>query len=183
MLSLGEFDTESFGLEGGDILVWIIFIITTFITQITFLNMLIAIMGDTFARVSEIKDQSALVEKIRILADYVIVVRRESVERGDLNRFIYAISPKTLGQDEAGSWEGTVTQLKKAIDTSMNQIKIQLGRKVGAIQSEVAVVSSKLGNLDDKLNELQGQQSKLPQTKDIEKAFRSVALEIINGNL
>ena len=36
--------------------------------------MLIAIMGDTFDRVSEIKSQSALAEKIKILADYVFVV-------------------------------------------------------------------------------------------------------------
>ena len=92
----------------------------TLLLNIVMLNALIAIMGDTFARVSEIKDQSALVEKIRILSDYVIVVRRESEERGDLSRFIYAISPKSLGQDEAGSWEGTVTQLKKAIDGSMS---------------------------------------------------------------
>lgn len=182
MLSLGEFDTESYGLEGGDMLVWIIFIFTTFITQITFLNMLIAIMGDTFARVSEIKDQSAAVEKMKILADYVIIVRRESVKQGDKNRFIFAITPKSLGQDEAGSWEGTVTQLKKAIDTSMSQIKSQMNKRVGGIQSEVAMVSSKLNNLDDKLNELHGNQQKLPQTKDIEKAFRSVAYELIRGN-
>ena len=54
---------------------------TTFIIQITFLNMLIAIMGDTFARVSEVKEQSALKEKIKILSDFAYVVERESYER------------------------------------------------------------------------------------------------------
>lgn len=56
MLSLGEFDLDNFEGEGKDALAWTVFIATTFITQITFLNMLIAIMGDTFARVSEVKD-------------------------------------------------------------------------------------------------------------------------------
>ena len=65
---------NSFQEEGKDIIVLVIFISTTFITQITFLNMLIAIMGDTFAKVNETKEQSALKEKISILADYVIVV-------------------------------------------------------------------------------------------------------------
>ena len=120
LLSLGEFDTENYEPEGKDVIVYVIFIATTFITQITFLNMLIAIMGDTFDRVSEVKEQSALAEKIMILADYVIIVQRESVQRGNLSRFIFAIRPKSLGQDELGSWEGTVTQLKKAIDVSMN---------------------------------------------------------------
>ena len=35
---------------------WLIFVISTLITQIIFLNMLIAIMGDTYDRVSESKD-------------------------------------------------------------------------------------------------------------------------------
>ncbi len=118
MLSLGEFDLDNYNYEGNDVIVWIVFIATTFITQITFLNMLIAIMGDTFARVSEVKEQSALKEKIEILSDYVIVVERESLENDNLSRFIFAIKPKTLGTDESSSWEGTVTQLKKALDTN-----------------------------------------------------------------
>ena len=109
MLALGEFDTENYQLEAGDVLVWLIFVATTFITQVTFLNMLIAIMGDTFDRVSEVKEQSALSEKIQILADYVIIVKRESVEKGTKSKFIFAITPKALGADEVGSWEGTVT--------------------------------------------------------------------------
>ena len=109
MLSLGEFDTENFKDKSDDIIIWLLFIATTFVTQITFLNMLIAIMGDTFARVSEVKEQSGLQERIKILADYVIVVPRESVEDGNLSRFIFAISPKSLGTDEGASWEGTVT--------------------------------------------------------------------------
>jgi len=68
--------------------------------------MLIAIMGDTFARVSEVKDQSALSEKIKILADYVIVVRNS---RLDKDQFLFSISPANLGSDEQSSWEGTVT--------------------------------------------------------------------------
>ena len=56
MLSLGEFNTDPYQENSKDSLLWVVFILTTFITQITFLNMLIAIMGDTFARVSEVKD-------------------------------------------------------------------------------------------------------------------------------
>ena len=78
MLSLGEFNTENFSNEGGDYIVWLVFIASTFVTQITFLNMLIAIMGDTFDKATEVKEQSALKEKIDILADYVAIVGRES---------------------------------------------------------------------------------------------------------
>ena len=76
-------------------------------------------MGDTFAKVNETKEQSALKEKISILADYVIVVQRESVEKGNLSRFIFAISPKSVSSDEVDSWEGTVTQLRKSMKSQL----------------------------------------------------------------
>ena len=56
----------------------------------------------------------------------------------------------------------------------MGQIKTALNKKVGAIQGEVANVSSKLGTLDDKINELQGSQQKLPRIRDLENAFRNI---------
>ena len=42
--------------------------------------MLIAIMGDTFGKVTEIKEQAGLKEKINILADYVWIIPDEKVE-------------------------------------------------------------------------------------------------------
>ena len=51
MLMLGEFVLDGFANHGFLAICYLIFILSTFITQITFLNMLIAIMGDTFDRV------------------------------------------------------------------------------------------------------------------------------------
>ena len=55
-LSLGEFDVENFGMKGEDSFIWLLWLATTAITQIVFLNMLIAIMGDTYAKVSQVKE-------------------------------------------------------------------------------------------------------------------------------
>ena len=101
-MALGSWDANKYipGDEGGDSMAWILFIITTMFTQIMFLNMLIAIMGDTFARNTESKAQSALVEKIKILADFVYAVPAESVKNGTLSRFLFAIRPVNLGTDE-----------------------------------------------------------------------------------
>ena len=51
MLMLGEFRMDGFRNHGNLGICYMIFLLSTFITQITFLNMLIAIMGDTFDRV------------------------------------------------------------------------------------------------------------------------------------
>ena len=81
MLALGEFDIENFGLNRKDPVVWVLFLLSTFISQILFLNMLIAVMADTFEKQRELQSQSALNEKIKLLADYAVAVPRFTMER------------------------------------------------------------------------------------------------------
>ena len=55
LLALGEFGTDNFSAGSNSWIIWLLFIGATFLSQITILNMLIAIMGDTFDSVSENK--------------------------------------------------------------------------------------------------------------------------------
>ena len=52
LLSLGEFGIDNFEGEN-QLFIYILFILATFMTQVTVLNMLIAIMGNTFDCVKE----------------------------------------------------------------------------------------------------------------------------------
>ena len=89
-LCLGEFETSGFpGHHEREL--WIIFFIATFLLQITFLNMLIAIMSNTFDRVMETKQQSAMRERIAILADFRLVLRKLLFNK-DFS-YIYVITP------------------------------------------------------------------------------------------
>mmetsp|Transcript_26142 Transcript_26142/g.18565 ORF Transcript_26142/g.18565 Transcript_26142/m.18565 type:complete len:109 (+) Transcript_26142:1947-2273(+) len=63
LVGLGDFNTDNYSQEN-KIMIWLFFILATFITQITFMNLLIAIMGDTFDRVSEKKEESSYKERI-----------------------------------------------------------------------------------------------------------------------
>ena len=84
----------------------------------------------------------------------MIIVEGESETNGLLNRFLFSIKPKSLASDESGNWEGTVTQLKKAIDKSMQIIKRDVDKSHSAISTEVNSVSNRLSSLDDKINDL-----------------------------
>ena len=78
-LSLGEFDTDNF--EGQhEAVLWLIFASATFLLQITFLNMLIAIMANTFEDVMSEKDQSAMNEKINILNDFRLILEKMDLD-------------------------------------------------------------------------------------------------------
>jgi hypothetical protein len=56
MTGLGEWETGNHGASSHTIALWIYFVLTTLFIQIIFLNMLIAIIADTFDKVQEIKE-------------------------------------------------------------------------------------------------------------------------------
>ena len=56
LTGLGEFDFDGYKMGPNVYLAWLFFILATFLVLIVFMNMLIAIMGDTFSQVQEIQD-------------------------------------------------------------------------------------------------------------------------------
>ena len=64
---------DNYAGEGGA-LIWTFFLLATFITQLLFMNLLIAIMGDTFDRVQEMKVQAYAKEKISMMTDFIWVL-------------------------------------------------------------------------------------------------------------
>ena len=81
-LSLGEFEVDAYrGSETRQWLVYTLFLLSSFLIQITFLNMLIAIMGDTFDRATEERDNNARQEKLNIMGDYIdLILKDEDLE-------------------------------------------------------------------------------------------------------
>jgi len=121
LLGLGEFATDD--IDGvNKILMWIFFLCATFITHVTFFNMLIAIMGDTFDRVMEMKEKQTVKERMNILADYSQIFQTK--ERVDKEEFLFSMKP--VDSEEAGEndWAGKVAFIRKSImllKTQMNK--------------------------------------------------------------
>ena len=61
--------------------------------QIVFLNMLIAIMADTFSRVREKKNQQSMRERISILADFRNVVRALQLDADSEFEYLFVVTP------------------------------------------------------------------------------------------
>lgn len=161
LLSLGEFngdDNDGYVATNADRLFLVVFIASTFITQITFFNMIIAIMGDTFSRVSEVRAQSALREKITIMADYVHIVPSDNPV--DSHLFMYNLQPTSVSQNEGGAWEGSITALKKTISDTQFSIVTAIGKKMRDIQTEVCASHRQFKALEERINEQSGSMQK-----------------------
>ena len=74
-LGLGEFEIDSYrDSEIRKILIYSLFLLSSFLIQITFLNMLIAIMGDTFDRATEERENNSRLTKLKIMGDQIHLI-------------------------------------------------------------------------------------------------------------
>ena len=101
LLALGEWEATrgnySEGIQTN--LCYAFFFAATFISQITMLNMLIAVMGDTFDRVMENKDINSIKSKLELVADLVAILDNRDSEYNQ-NIFFFMIEPVKNDEDD-----------------------------------------------------------------------------------
>lgn len=98
LIGLGDFSYDGWSDHPARVVIWIYFILSTFFTQLMFLNMLIAIMGTTYERVMESKERASLMERTHLYADWLWAITLTKELRGQ--RYLYVIRPRT-DDDEA----------------------------------------------------------------------------------
>ena len=115
LLSLGEFDFENFGDRDGstNLMLWIAFVFGTFMLQITFMNMLIAIMGDIFGDVIQRKKQFSLTERILLLNDFRVFL--DYFKLGLDAQFIFLVIPSQDNTIE-DTMEEQLALVKESVD-------------------------------------------------------------------
>ena len=80
-MGLGDFNTDDFGSSKDELLLWILWFANTLIINIILLNLLIAIMGDTFDRVLETTEGSMLKEITAMMQENEFLFNRERAWR------------------------------------------------------------------------------------------------------
>jgi hypothetical protein len=70
------------------------FILATFFTNIVFLNMLIAIMQDTFTKITLNKRRNGLMQQTALYADFIQTLKVD--KRLNTSKYMYIIEPNTV---------------------------------------------------------------------------------------
>ena len=139
---LGEFQIEEFDRKemGMVWLFYIFFIITTFLTQIMFMNMLIALMGDTYERVMQQRPTHSLQNKLMLMATMACMIQEEN-KKNDSKYYLYVII-KRIDDDEDmmetddENWRGKFYQLTNLIRNKFQTIK-DVNEKQDTIQAKI----------------------------------------------
>lgn len=149
-MGLGDFDTSGFGTKD-EILLWILWLVNTLTILILLLNLVIAIMGDTFDRVQESAENSSIQEVAQMMMMNKIVLNKRKFNRN--SKYIIVIAPEKADSGTGGSWEGRLNQLKKFLELSSNEhIKHleKLDKNLDKIFSDT--IDDRLRPLEDKIN-------------------------------
>ena len=96
MIALGEFNYDDFDDSGNGTLAWVIFFVSTLINCVVMLNLLIAIVSETFAAVLNEKIENSYREKASIIQDNYFLLSEEN-RKSNLNAFeaLIIIKPQT----------------------------------------------------------------------------------------
>ena len=127
LLALGEFSIDNFASNQQAVLCYFFFICATFISQVTMLNMLIAIMGDTFGKVTENKTVNLIKSKLELMDDLAATMKQRDSQPEE-KVFLHIIMPVD-GDDEneeGDEWEGMVKKVTRESSRNYNA----LGKKV-----------------------------------------------------
>ena len=109
-------------------LCYMFFLSATFLIQITALNMLIALMGDTFDRVIELRPVASRQNKLRILLDMANCIDTINTEINQ-TRYLYIIESKDNKRQnlEGGeNWRGKLFFLQEIINDNQNKNEAQV---------------------------------------------------------
>ena len=106
-------------------------------SQLTMLNMLIAIMGDSFDRVFENREIHAVSQKLQILSDLSAALPQTSNEE-ELNTIFVVAKPTEDQEDEEGDeWEGTLKRLTRVVERQARATQEMLSSKAAKIEQSI----------------------------------------------
>ena len=88
------------------------FVFATLFSQVIILNMLIAIMGDTFDRVQENAQVYELKLKFSFIKDYSFLIPNEE----DPPKHMFIAKPKNMEETTEDLWYGKIYAIRKTIE-------------------------------------------------------------------
>ena len=114
---LGEFNTDQFCTSNFEEFVFILWIFCTFFFLMVFLNLLIAVLSDSFDKIQETLENNLLKEQAIMMKDNEILLNRKKVFK-DVKYLI--LIEKVLVTDKSGSWGGKLDYVNRIIKRTRN---------------------------------------------------------------
>ncbi|OMJ88149.1 hypothetical protein SteCoe_9968 [Stentor coeruleus] len=151
LLSLGSFDTDNYGAFE-----WIIFFFASVINPLIMLNLLIAIMGDTYSRVAEeqeIADMQELTEMV-IEGEYLLFCKRNKGTRTYM---------QICKEEELSAQDVTIEQKLDKLKLRVKEVETSFIQRSQEMRMEV---QDTIAGINSKVDEMTGLIEQISLTQD-----------------
>lgn len=138
LTGLGDFNKDNYSISD-DVIVWVMFLLATFLVQLVFMNMLIAIMGESFGRITAIQEQSTLKEICGMIDDCHWLLEISDVFKS--NRYILWLTPAST--DKSGTVvERLIAQLQDFVGERADETDAKLLRQIALVDEKVTALAA-----------------------------------------
>lgn len=146
---LGDFNTDEFS----DLSDWIWFFVVSFVNPLILLNMLIALMADTYDKVQENQDITDLREMATVILECEALMFWKKNCKG--KRYFQVASYWKTCKGNGETWQGKIKEIKTEISVvkkALDSQEREFSNKLTHIQKEVKIVSESLSFKIDAMN-------------------------------
>jgi hypothetical protein len=102
--------------------------LNTLISLVILLNLVVALLGDTFSRVNEGARKIGIQEKARMMCENAFILNRWLIWRRA--KYLIVIEQEAKS-GQSGEWEGNINKLKSFLEETSNKHTIEL-KKIDA---------------------------------------------------
>lgn len=143
-LSLGQFDNNSFVEGKFAAFLSIMFVICSFILLVVMMNMLIAIMGDTFASQSAVSSQLRVKDHLKFILDHLFIGEYALPEDQKFNYLITAFNSANSDENKMDNMMHSLcsklSQLEKTMISQFNEMEKRNGAKNKELKNMVMYI-------------------------------------------
>eukprot|EP00210_Caulerpa_lentillifera_P007800 g7444.t1 len=174
---IGTFELEIYQDSGSlSILITIMFVFYLAMQMIVMVNMLIAIMGDTFDRVKSTEEEQLLMRRARFIDACEAQLSEKDIEaiESSIGKYLYVLLPKDeYVTDDIRLWQGRVKTIEDRVGKMIRDSEIKVLKRIEENNKEMKdgleVVKgemSKLSEMNDSLEKVKDDMSEIKQVKD-----------------
>jgi hypothetical protein len=129
--ALGDFDSGLYS-EGPDkYAAMTMFLLALFIIAVVFMNMLIAIMGETFAQVLEGAVESGIREQVVLISDHAWLLNLKKIFKG--KKYIIIVTPSVGGEGSSDPVISTIKDTENVLNKKMTRIQNTVHKRIDTV--------------------------------------------------
>ena len=126
LTGLGDFNKDNYS-ERNAVVTWVMFLIATVLVQLVFMNLLIAIMGESFSKIMAMMEQSTQKELCSMMEDHIWLQRIDELFAS--SRYILWLTPQT-DKSSGTAVERQIAQLKDYVEDRADQSDQKIIREI-----------------------------------------------------